>query len=395
MADRIILHCDLNNFFASVTLLSNPTLYDMPVAICGSVEERHGIVLAKNENAKKFGVKTAETIWQAKAKCPNLITLPPNYKKYEEYSKAAQRIYAKYTDLIEPFGIDECWLDVTGSQFLFGDGETLANRIRADIRENLGITASVGVSFNKVFAKLGSDLKKPDATTVISRENFKSLVWPLDVSQILFVGKSTAKKLNDNGIFTLGDVAGCNLGVLTRLLGKNGAVLKTYAEGNDTSPVVTPQKSDLPKSVGRSVTPGEDIKNESQAWEVLLELADDISRQLHNKNIYAGGVQVHTRDTSLCVKEFSGSLARPSNSCVTMAKKGMELLKANYKWNLPLRSLGIRAINIKNDNIAFQQDIFGAFDGEERQENIENSINGVRDRFGVGSIKRGRNIKND
>ena len=195
MTERIILHCDLNNFFASVTLLSNPTLYDLPVAVCGSVEARHGIVLAKNELAKNQGVKTAEAVWEAKAKCPDLVILPPDYKKYHEYSQKAHRMYERYTDLIEPFGIDECWLDVTGSTMLFGSGEQIADKIRTDIKRELGITVSVGVSFNKIFAKLGSDMKKPDAVTVISRENFKEKVWPLPVSDLLFVGKSTATRI--------------------------------------------------------------------------------------------------------------------------------------------------------------------------------------------------------
>ena len=206
MKERIILHCDLNNFFASVSLLFNPTLKGLPVAVCGDKENRHGIVLAKNELAKSFGVKTAEAIFEAKAKCPELVTLPPIYEKYEEYSKKAHKIYERYTDMIEPFGIDECWLDVTGSTVLFGDGKAIADKIRADIKKELGITASVGVSFNKVFAKLGSDMKKPDGTTVIDKENFKSIVWPLPISDLLFVGKKTCEKLKMCGIHTIGDI---------------------------------------------------------------------------------------------------------------------------------------------------------------------------------------------
>ena len=191
MKDRIILHCDLNNFFASVSVLFNPTLKNMPVAVCGNKENRHGIVLAKNELAKSYGVKTAEAIFEAKSKCPDLIIVPPIYEKYEEYSKKVFEIYQRYTDMVEPFGIDECWLDVTGSTVLFGSGEEIANKIRKTVKKELGLTISVGVSFNKVFAKLGSDMKKPDAVTVISRENFKEKVWPLPVSDLLFVGAKT------------------------------------------------------------------------------------------------------------------------------------------------------------------------------------------------------------
>lgn len=389
MKDRIILHCDLNNFFASVSLLSNPTLYDLPVAVCGSVEARHGIVLAKNEIAKKYGVKTAEAIWEAKGKCPDLVILSPDYEKYNEYSLLAHKIYERYTDIIEPFGIDECWLDVTGSTMLFGSGEEIANRIREDIKRELKITASVGVSFNKVFAKLGSDMKKPDAVTVISRENFKEKVWGLPVSDLLFVGRSTAQRLRSNGVFTIGDLTKCETAMLTRLLGKNGESLKRYALGEDDTPVITPTNDDLPKSVGRSVTPDHDIKDSGEVWKILLTLSEDIASRLRNKDLYAGGIQIHTRDTSLKVKEFSHTLSNPLNTSILIAREGMKVFEENYNWNLPLRSVGIRAINLKKDNVAVQQDIFGMDGDNLKAERVEDSVTEVRKRFGEGSIKRG------
>lgn len=395
MQDRIILHCDLNNFFASVSLLSNPTLYDMPVAVCGSVEARHGIVLAKNEIAKKFGVKTAETVWEAKRKCKDLVTLAPDYKKYHEYSCAAQKIYQRYTDLVEPFGIDECWLDVTGSTMLFGSGEQIAERIRKEIKQELGITISVGVSFNKVFAKLGSDMKKPDAITVISRENFKQKVWLLPVSDLLFVGKSTADKLNASGIFTVGDITKCEDAMLTRLLGKNGIQLKTYALGEDNSPVTPVKEDDLPKSIGRSVTPPNDINTPEQVWKIYIGIAEEISEILHSKGLYAATIQVHTRDTNLKTKEFSRTLQNPINTSILIAKQGMQLFNEGYNWDLPLRSVGLRVMNLKGDNIAFQQSIFGSEKSEEQAEKIENSILEVRKKFGKQSLKRGTSCSAD
>ncbi len=391
MKDRIILHCDLNNFFASVSLLSNPTLYDMPVAVCGSVEARHGIVLAKNEIAKKFGVKTAEAIWEAKQKCPDLVTLPPDYKKYHEYSRAAQKIYARYTDLIEPFGIDECWLDVTGSTMLFGSGEQIADKIRRDIKRELGITISVGVSFNKVFAKLGSDMKKPDAITVINRDNFKQKVWPLPVSDLLFVGKRTCEKLNQNGIFTVGDVTKCDDTMLTRLLGKAGAQLKCYALGEDNSPVTPPSDDDIPKSIGRTITPPKDITSSDAVWKIYISIAEEISQILHEKNLYAATIQVHTRDTNLKTKEYSHTLTNPLNTSILLAREAMKIFQKNYNWGLPLRSVGFRVTNLKGDNVAFQTDIFGQESDEQKQEIIENSILSVRKKFGNQSLKRGTN----
>ncbi len=389
MKERIILHCDLNNFFASVSLLSNPTLYDMPVAVCGSVEARHGIVLAKNEIAKKFGVKTAEAVWQAKQKCPNLVTLPPDYKKYNEYSLLAREIYSRYTDLVEPFGIDECWLDVTGSTLLFGSGEQIANRIRRDIKRELGITISVGVSFNKVFAKLGSDMKKPDAVTVISRENFRQKVWCLPVTDLLFVGKSTAQKLNQNGIFTVEDITKCDDSMLARLLGKNGAQLKRYALGDDNSPVTPPSENDVPKSIGRTITPPKDIETNDDVWKIYISIAEEISEILHQKGLFATTIQVHTRDTALKTKEYSYTLNSPLNTSILIAREAMELFRKSYNWQLPLRSVGFRVTNLKSDNVAFQQDLFGTDDQNHRQEKIEDSILTVRKKFGTDSLKRG------
>ncbi len=390
--DRIILHCDLNNFFASVSLLSNPTLYDLPVAVCGSVEARHGIVLAKNEIAKKYGVKTAEAVWEAKRKCKNLVILPPNYEEYHKYSYAAREIYSRYTDLIEPFGIDECWLDVTGSTLLFGSGEQIADKIRKDIKRELGITISVGVSFNKIFAKLGSDMKKPDAVTVINRENFKEKVWPLPAGDLLFIGKRTVARLNDNGVFTIGDITLCDDNMLTRMFGKNGLLLKAYALGLDDSPVTPIDESYKPKSIGRSTTPDHDITDRREVWRIYLELAEEISDELRKTGLYATGIQVHTRDTALKVKEVSHSIDYPVNSALLIAKHGMELFDKTYRWNLPLRSVGIRAINLKGDTVAIQEDLFGASDQNEKIEKIENSIYCVRGKFGKSSVKRGRNI---
>lgn len=389
MKDRIILHCDFNNFFASVSLLSNPTLYDMPVAVCGSVEARHGIVLAKNEIAKRFGVKTAEAIWEAKRKCPELVTLPPDYKKYHEYSRAAHKIYSRYTDLIEPFGIDECWLDVTGSTLLFGSGEQIAERIRKEIKRELGITVSVGVSFNKIFAKLGSDMKSPDAVTVISRENFKEKIWCLPVRDLLFVGKKTAEKLNQNGIFRVEDITKCDDDMLTRLLGKAGTQLKCYALGEDSSPVIPQSEDDIPKSIGRTITPPKDITSRDDVWKIYIAIAEEISEILHRKNLYAATIQVHTRDTNLKTKEYSHTLTAPLNTSILLAREAIKIFENNYNWDLPLRSVGFRVTNLKGDNVAFQQDIFGEQTLDERQEIIENSILNVRKKFGIDSLKRG------
>ncbi len=392
MTDRIILHCDLNNFFASVSLLFNPTLKGLPVAVCGDKENRHGIILAKNEIAKSYGVKTAETIFEAKAKCPELVTLPSMHDKYEEYSIKARNIYERYTDMVEPFGIDECWLDVTGSTVLFGSGEEIANRIRTDIKRELGITISVGVSFNKVFAKLGSDMKKPDAVTVINRENYKEKVWNLPISDLLFVGKKTCEKLKSCGIHTIGDITYCDNVTLKRLLGKNGIELKTYALGEDTSPVTPYTEDDKPKSIGKSVTTAKDFTNNEEVWKAFLSFSQYICDILHQKELYAGGVQVHIRTASLSVKEFSHTFTHTTNSALTLAKEGFELFCKNYSFTEPLRSVGLRAINIKENEIAIQQDLFGEHEKQQELEKIEECVYKLRKKFGKSGIKRGTTI---
>ena len=390
MSERIILHCDLNNFFASVSLLYNPTLKDLPVAVCGDSENRHGIVLAKNEIAKKYGVKTAEAIFEAKRKCPDLVTLPPLYKEYHEYSLKAREIYSRYTDMVEPFGIDECWLDVTGSTVLFGSGEQIADKIRKAIKHELGLTISVGVSFNKVFAKLGSDMKKPDAVTVISKDNFKQKVWPLSISELLFVGKSTFDKLKNIGITTIGDITLCDDNTLTRILGKNGIELKKYALGEDNSPVVPYTAESKPKSIGRSTTTNKDFETYDEVWAAFLSFAESISEALRENNLYATGVQVHIRTSSLSVREFSKTYTDSTNCAITLAKRGFELFKEQYRFSEPLRSVGLRAINLKDDAEAEQIDIFGEKELNKKAEKIEDSLYKVRQKFGKDSIKRGR-----
>lgn len=386
--ERVILHCDLNNFFASVSLLFNPTLRSVPVAVCGDKEQRHGIVLAKNEAAKRCGVKTAEAIFEAKAKCPELVILPPMMDRYKEYSEKAHRIYEEYTDMIEPFGIDECWLDVTGSRLLFGSGEEIADKIRREIKQKLGITVSVGVSFNKVFAKLGSDMKKPDGITVISRENFKEKIWRLPISDLLFVGRKTTDRLRSCGICTIGDAAVCSDEMLERLLGKNGLELKRYALGEDNSPVSRQHEKATPKSIGRSVTRQQDFKTPDEIWGMFLSLAREISDSLREQGLYAGGVQVHIRNAALSVKEFSRSYPDSVNGAKIIAERGMELLNEHFGFTEPLRSVGLRAINLRGYQTAIQEDIFGDSEKRETEEKIESSIYELRKKFGSTSITR-------
>ena len=278
MGDRVILHCDLNCFFASVELLSHPDLRDIPTAVCGDPASRHGIILAKNEPAKRLGIQTAETIWQAKKKCPGLVLLPPHHGLYQEYSRRVNAIYEQYTDLVEPFGIDESWLDITGSMHLFGgDPKAIADALRRRLRQELGLTISVGVSFNKVFAKLGSDYKKPDATTVISRENWQDIVWPLPVGDLLFVGRAAGRVLHQYGVETIGQLAACSPQMLETLLGKLGLQLHEYANGLDGSPVRPAGQQEPVKSVGNGTTFPKNLTRWEEVQRGLAVLSDSVA----------------------------------------------------------------------------------------------------------------------
>jgi DNA polymerase-4 len=313
--------------------------------------------------------------------------LPPLYDKYEEFSIKAREIYHRYTDMVEPFGMDECWLDVTGSNLLFGDGQTIAKKIMRDIKNELGITASVGVSFNKSFAKLGSDMKKPEGLTVISKENFKEKIYNLPISDLLFVGNSTANKLCSRGIFSIGDITLASDDMLNRILGKNGIMLKRSAMGLDDSPVITPKSSDRPKSVGRSRTLSEDFESEEEVFRELLFYGEEIAENLREKEIYATGVTLIVRDTDLKTNEYAVRIDSGTQTGITLARVAMKLFE--QYGVLPCRSVGLRAIKLKEGDANVQLDMFGSFDDEDKLLKIERNISEICARFGKNAVVRG------
>lgn len=289
---RVIIHSDINNCYASIERQLNPSLVGKPIAVCGAAEERHGIVLAKSYEAKAFGVQTGEAIWQAKNKCHNLIIVSPHYDKYVQYSRLAHEIYKKYTPLIEPYGLDECWLDVSGSVELFGSGEEIAAEIHRRFKEELGLTVSCGVASNKIFAKLGSDMKKPDATTVIPEEGFQELVWPLPVSDLWGVGRQTTKKLDSYCINTIGALAKTNLQFLQERFGVAGTQLWLYANGRDTSRVARYGYIAPIKSIGHGATTAKDMESDEEVWRTILDLTQEIGYKLKKNHLAARGIQL-------------------------------------------------------------------------------------------------------
>ena len=391
--DRIILHCDLNSFYASVELRSRPDLRDVPTAVCGDPTSRHGIILAKNEPAKKYGVQTAETIWQARRKCPGLVLLPPHHALYRQVSKQVNAIYEQYTDLVEPFGIDESWLDVTNTLHLFGgDAKALADHLRARMKQELGLTLSVGVSFNKVFAKLGSDYKKPDATTVISRENWRELVWPLPVGALLYVGGAAQKLLAQFGVRTIGDLAACKRDALETLMGKMGVQLHDYANGLDTDPVRSRYQPEQVKSVGNGTTFPRNLTTAEQVRSGIAILSDSVASRLRHAGLYAGGIQVTVRDPQFRDRSRQMQLPAPTHLIRELTAAAMELTHQLWKPPAPVRALTVTAIHLVRSEDAYEQvDLFtaGAAPKQEKQEKLEAAMDRLRGKYGTGVISYG------
>lgn len=385
---RIILHSDINNCYAAIESISHPEYKKIPIAVGGDPEKRHGIILAKNELAKKCGVKTGEALWQAKAKCPSLLILPPNFPLYQKYCNMAKELYLEYTDLVESFGPDEAWLDVTGSTELFGSGEMIAEEIRRRMKTELGLTVSIGVSFNKVFAKFGSDYKKPDAVTSITHENYKEIVWPAPVGELLFAGHSTVRELNRRGIFTIGDIAEAGKERLSRALGKNGERLYFYASGLDTTPVMHIDETIPIKTIGNSTTPPRDLKNFEDAKIILYILSESVAKRLRGHSLLCSGVQIHLRSSSLMTQERQKKLEFPTNLSETICKEGLELLRRTWNFSEPLRSIGIRAIDLSSDKEPQQFSLWRDEEKEVKKENLELTVQKIRDKYGKESIVR-------
>jgi len=383
MKERIILHSDLNNFFASVECALNPDLKGKPVAVCGDPEKRHGIILAKSEQAKKFGVRTAETVWQAKKKCPDLILVPPQHKKYLEYSKRVYEIYTRFTDLVEPFSVDECFLDVTASTFLFGGGKEIADKIRKAVREELSLTVSVGVSFNKSAAKLASDMKKPDATTVILRENFEKIVYPLPVSDLLYAGGATCEKLKKYGIRTVGELAKSDDAFIRGILGKAGLTLLSYARGTENDPV-NPEKSEA-KSIGNSFTLPSDISDMPSVRRAFYELSQSVSERLIESGAgKADTVHITIKDSAFKTYTFQTKIP-PTALCGDIASCSCALFEKNYDLSSPVRLLGVSVSGFTRgeEQLSLLSD-----ERTENEEKAEKAVFNINKKYG-GKIKRG------
>ncbi len=395
--NRTILHCDCNGFYASVECLLRPELREIPMAVCGDPENRRGIILAKNELAKKYNIQTAETIWQAKKKCPSLTLVSPHRGQYEKFSQLVNAVYQRYTDLVEPFGIDESWLDITGSLHLFGSGKDVADEIRQTVKRELGLTVSIGVSFNKIFAKLGSDYKKPDATTVISPENFRQIVFPLPVSALLFVGKSAMETFSKLGIRTIGDLAESDKPLLAAKLGKMGETLHDYANGLDDSPVKSVYDEREIKSIGNSITFRRNLVGLEDIRLGVLALADTVAARMRKHGLKCATVQVIIKNPNLKIISRQRTLSSPTHLAKVLGDTALDIIQASWNLNAPIRMLSITGSNlVPAEETGEQLSLFeNSTESLEKQEHLESALDAIRAKYGKNAVSIAGVLKND
>jgi len=387
--ERTILHSDMNSCYASIELLHHPELRGKPVAVGGDPEARHGIVLAKDPIAKKCGVKTGMALWQARQVCPNIIFVPPHMDLYLRFSRIARQLYGEYTDRVESFGLDECWLDVTRNLWGRGTGEDIAREINRRMREELGVTVSVGVSWNKILAKLGSDYKKPDAVTVIDHDNFESLVWPLPASDLLYVGPATDQKLKRIGVHTIGQLAQTDPELLHGLLGKMGWVLYAFANGHDETPVEHEDFRAPVKSIGNSTTTPRDLVNDTDVKVVMDVLSESVGARLREDHFHCRVVEISVRDNELYRFTRQTTLERPTDLTLEIAHTAFALFRKSYDWRRPLRSVGVRACDLSEASGPVQTSLFISEEQREKQHRIDETVDEIRRRYGGKSIRRG------
>ena len=383
--ERIILHADLNNFYASVECLKEPKYENVPMAVTGDPDQRHGIILAKNQLAKAAGVKTGEPIWQARAKCPNLVCLPPRFGLYMYYSRKVREVYYRFTPKVEPFGLDEAWLDMTGTG---RNAQEAADAIRAAVKAETKLTVSVGASFNKIFAKLGSDMRKPDATMVITRQDFKQTVWPLAVEELLFVGRATKRKLNNIGVFTIGDLARLSPAVLRAMLGKWGETIGLFARGEDRSEVAFLGASPPVKSVGNSFTPFRDLKDGEDVKQMFFILSESVSARLRDQGLVCSLVGISVRDCELFTFSRQSALQNPTALSGEIARAAMRLFSANYAWAKPVRSVGVWAGRLGMADGEIQVSCFEDDSRRAAEESLDRAVYHIRRRYGNGAVMR-------
>lgn len=392
--ERWIIHSDINHCYAQIEEMMYPELRNVPMAIGGHEEDRHGIILAKNDLAKKYHIKTGESLRDAFQKCPELLIVPPHYDDYLFYTEEVKRIYREYSDKVESFGLDEAWIDITGTEKLFHKtAMELAEEIQRRVFKELGLTVSMGLSFNKVFAKLGSDLDKKQGLAVITRDNFKDMVFPLPVADILYIGKATSSQLNERNIYTLGDLALSSKEYIKSFLGKNGEMVWLFANGYDTLSVNSSQQ--VIKSVGNGITAKHDIHTIEEAKIVLSMLAESVAKRLRQSNKLGSVISIGMRYKDLQGLSRQKRVDTPTNIAQEILDMGMILLRDNWNMAIPLRSLSISVSSlVEKETYAYQMSLFNTANEEDRYEqlHLEEVIQEIKERWGEKSIKYGHSL---
>ena len=386
---RTILHSDVNCFYASVEHLHHPELEGKPIAVGGDPESRHGIILTADYIAKKHGVKTGMALWQAKQVCPELTFIAPRMDLYLRFSRMAHEIYGDYTDLQEPYGIDESWLDVSASASVKGDGVKIAEEISNRMKKELGITVSIGISYNKIFAKLGSDYKKPDAITTMYENEFQTKAWDLPVSDLLYVGRSTHQKLARFGIKSIGDLARTDEKMLNLQLGKMGSILWAFANGYDDSPVKIENTHAPIKSVGNSTTTPRDLLTDEDVKIVLYMLSESVASRLRKNGFRCRVVEISVRDNELYTFTRQHKIMNATNITGEIAEEAYRIFKENYTWHKPIRSIGVRGADLVTDDYWEQIDLFCSMEKREKLMKMDGAMDELRRRFGYFCVQRG------
>ena len=396
---RLIFHCDCNNFFASCEILEKPELRDVPLAVAGDPENRLGVVVAKNELAKKAGVKTTDTVWQAKKKCPGIVFVPPRHKFYKEISDRVNGIYRDYSDYVEPASIDESYLDLTGTLDYYGmTARELADTIRERVKREIGVTISVGVANNKVFAKMGSDYKKPDATTVILGEDYKEILWPLPVSDLLFAGKASVKLLNAKDIRTVGDLARQPKERIASLLGRGGETLWAYANGLDAEPVRRWGEKPEVKSVSHGMTFRRDLVTREEIETGVAVQADRIAMSLRRQELKGSVITVQIKTPQLVTISRQVSLNHYTWLEHEIREVAMKLIEEHWHIGDPIRAITVGVSKLVPGSEAVEQldlfDLMGSGNGNgskdrERQDKMEAAVDAIRRKVGNTAVTPG------
>ena len=383
----------MNSCYANIELLYHPDLRGKPVAVGGDPELRHGIILAKSIEAKRAGVKTGMALWEAKQLCPEIIFIPPHYDRYMRFSRLAREIYGEYTDLIEPFGIDECWFDISASTSIKGDGKTVAEEIRSRIKRELGVTVSIGVSWNKIFAKFGSDYKKPDAVTEIDVFNYRKIVWPRPVADLIYVVRATKRKLNNCGIYDIGELAGASPELLKKMLGKMGLVLHAFANGADRTPVSPDGAAPPVKSIGNGITAPRELENDEDVKLIIYMLAESVGARLREHHFAGRTVEISVRDRDLCGFTRQMKIKNPTNITDEIARNALILFREHYSWKKSVRSLTVRVADLGPEKMPYQTDIFEDPVLRDKMGAADEAVDSIRKRFGYFSVQRGMMLK--